>query len=110
MSDIEKVVDKFSGFLTKAQAEQLLKDGLYVQPKASSNAAARGNTSVKELLNRMKTQDNKKQDTDTDAGEQIVNVKDTVYRIFNPQPISSQGRGRTRRTIILGRGRIHHST
>jgi len=102
MSDIEEVVDKFSGFLTKAQAEQLLKDGLYVQPKASSNAAARGNTSVKELLNRIKTQDNKKADADAEAKESIVNVKDIVYRIFNPQLISSQGRERTRRTIILG--------
>ncbi len=103
MSDIEKVVDKFSGFLTKAQAEQLLKDGLYVQPKVSTvTTLAKGNMSVKELLSRISSQDNKNGDANAEAREFIVNVKDTVYRIFNPQLISSQGKERTRRTLILG--------
>ena len=95
MSDIEKVVDKFSGFLTRAQAEQLLKDGLYVQSKAS----AKGNVSVKELLSRTKSQSNSGSDTEAKS---IVNIKDTVFRIFNPQPVNSQGHEKARRTIILG--------
>ncbi len=94
MSDIEKVVDKFSGFLTRAQAEQLLKDGTYAQSK--------GNVSVKELLNRVKAQDNKKPEADAGTKESIVNVKDIVYRIFNPQPLNVQGKERARRTVILG--------
>lgn len=101
MSDIEEVVDKFSGFLTRAQAEQLLKDGLYAQSKAPANAAAKGNTSVRELLGRVKTQDSKPAGG-AGAKESIVNVKDNVYRIFNPQPVSVQGRERPRRTVILG--------
>jgi len=94
MSDIEKVVDKFSGFHTRAQAEQLLKDGMYAQTK--------GNVSVKELLNRVKSQDSKGPGADAGTKESIVNVKDIVYRIFNPQPLNVQGKERARRTVILG--------
>ncbi len=86
MPDVEKMVDRFSGFITKEQAEFILQGdaGILQQPPKRRSAA-----SAKELSG---MSDKERADTE------VMNIKDYIYRIFNQV---SNGR-ELRRTVILG--------
>jgi hypothetical protein len=103
MSDLEEVVDRFSGFLTKSQVEDLLKDGSYNQLNALNNAK-KANYNVKELLKYIgSTKPQEANALSSNAIEaQRINVRDRIYRIFNPQITNIKGTETPRRTIILG--------
>jgi len=100
MSDLERVVDKFSGFITKEQAESLLKAESDTQPKPSGETR-RPTTNVKEMLKSLpkKLPQVKLESADS---ESVVNIKDHIYRIFNPSSTNVRGRETTKRTVILG--------
>ena len=100
MSDLEKVVDKFSGFITKEQAESLLKAESDPQSKSSSEAR-KPTTDVKTLLKNIPKKPPQAK-LETPGPESIVNVKDRIYRIFNPSSTNMKGREITKRTVILG--------
>jgi hypothetical protein len=95
MSDLETVIDKFSGFITKEQADYILKGETESQPKAPGEPR-KANMTVKELLNSIAVKKS------AENPESIVNVKDCIYRIFNPQTINIKGRESKRRVVILG--------
>ncbi len=97
MSEIEKVVEKFSGFLTREQAAQLLKEGIYYETKPVPAAKGNLEMNVVELLEHLK-----EEEANPLQNEIVVNVKDQIYRIFNPQPINADGKERARRMIVLG--------
>ncbi len=101
MSDLEKVIDKFSGFITKEQAEYILK----AESDASSRPSGetrKPSSNVKELLDSITPKRQQEKPEDSNTGNPIVNVKDRIYRIFNPVSTNIKGRETTRRTIILG--------
>lgn len=100
MSDIENMVDKFSGFITKEQAEFILKSDSDSQSKHVPDQR-KSTVTITELLDDIAIR--KKSNVPEIAEEDsVVNVKDYVYRIFNPQEISIKGRNSKRRTVILG--------
>jgi ssDNA-binding replication factor A large subunit len=92
MSDIH-VVDKFSGFLTKEQAERLLKEGEEFLAKPAT--APKRHYSAKELLSPNDTEN-------TIQTDLPINVKDRIYRIFNANASMINGREAKRRKVILG--------
>ncbi|MGI0100407.1 MAG: hypothetical protein ACREBH_01650 [Candidatus Micrarchaeaceae archaeon] len=94
MSDLEKVVDKFSGFITKDQAEYILNGGSKETAKAG---VKRNSMSVCEVLD---TLSNANGNDPNAAG--MINIKDQVYRIFNPRDAKPDGNGPARRIMILG--------
>ncbi|MDE1871365.1 MAG: hypothetical protein KGI06_03950 [Candidatus Micrarchaeota archaeon] len=81
MSDLEKVVDKFSGFITREQAEYILEN--------TNHQATKTNFTIKELLSSI----------DAKRENNTVNIKDKVYRIFNP---TGNGSVAKKRIMILG--------
>lgn len=99
MSDIDKVIEKFSGFITKEQADYILKSETESQSNITDKSI-KSNMSVKELLGL--TAAKKPQKVSDDDRSSIVNVKDYIYRIFNPQSSNIKGRESTRRVVILG--------
>lgn len=99
MSDLEKVVDKFSGFITKEQAEFILKSESEADQRSTGDAR-KPNMNVKELLNSISSK--KPQEKPSENGSNLVNVKDRIYRIFNPSSSNIKGREVIQRTIILG--------
>jgi hypothetical protein len=102
MSDLERVVDKFSGFITREQAEYILK----LDDNPSSKPVfdfKKSNANVKELLSSIPAKKpQEKLSSSASEKETTVNVKDQIYRIFNPSSTNSNGRETTRRTVILG--------
>jgi hypothetical protein len=96
MPDIEATIDKFSGFITKEQAKYILAGYTEQQPTPSQR---KSNTTVKELLD---TVSNAKKNDPNYTNSVTVNVKDRIYRIFNPQNINVKGRESKRRIVILG--------
>lgn len=103
MIDADKLVDKFSGFITKEQAEQILK-GEISSSAMPQKETSRSTVNVKELLYEMKTSAdvNKKLLEMTQKSEQVVNVKDKIYRIFNSVSVPINGKDVERRSVILG--------
>lgn len=104
MTDADKLVDKFAGFITREQAERILKGESTTEPKVQKGSASKGSISVKELLNTLKTDANaaKTLREASEESNQLVNIKDHIYRIFNPTNASINGREVIKRTIILG--------
>ncbi len=101
MSDLQKVVDKFSGFITKEQAESILKSESELQLKANSESR-KSNMNVKELLNAIPQKMNQQPVEAEMPNELVFNIKDQIYRIFNPRSINIKGKETVRRTVILG--------
>ncbi|MGD0728687.1 MAG: hypothetical protein ABR981_01270 [Candidatus Micrarchaeaceae archaeon] len=101
MIDADKLVDKFSGFITKEQAEKILKSEANDAPRPVKKAPTTIN--VKELLNNIKAgmNANRMLDDAKDADE-TINIKDQIYRIFNSTTNTVNGKDITRRYIILG--------
>jgi hypothetical protein len=103
MSAIEDVIEKFSGFITKEQAEYLLKISA-ASPTGSLIGSSGSEISAKDILNylsQLKTL--RKQDDDNSLNPITVNVKDHVYRIFNPVTfLNKSSAPTTTRKIILG--------
>lgn len=98
MSDLEKVVDKFSGFITREQAEYILKaEGVQL-----SSEYRKANMNVKELLDSIPARKPDERLQNSTADQSIVNVKDQIYRIFNPRGANVKGKDTVRRTVILG--------
>ncbi len=99
MSDLEEVIDKFSGFISKEQADYILKN----TEGASAAADPRQrkvNMTVKGILDSIKSKNSGA--VQPIADESPVNVKDVIYRIFNPVNLNIRGREATKRIIILG--------
>ena len=86
MPDVEKMVDRFSGFITKEQAEFILQGeaGIVQQPPKRRSAA-----SARELSGL-----SGKERADTE----VMSIKDYIYRIFNPVSNARE----QKRIVILG--------
>jgi hypothetical protein len=97
-SDLDKVVDKFSGFITKEQAEYIMKAESDPQSRQFTESR-KSAMSVKELLSSFQSNNSQKP---LASEEYLVNVKDTIYRIFNPVSVNARGRETTKRIVILG--------
>lgn len=97
LSDLERTVDKFSGFITKEQAENILKADYSSSAKVSETR--KQTTSAKELLKSISSKEIQQKPEET---ESIVNIKDYIYRIFNPVNSNIKGKETTKRTVILG--------
>ena len=98
MSDIESVIDKFSGFITKDQAEYILNGG-----QSNMKSKHRSDMSVREVLELIAAGvDNKSiQDSDADTVN-TVSIKDQIYRIFNHNITRVGGKEIVRRIVVLG--------
>jgi|GEM_PF-1214270 hypothetical protein len=98
MSDIQVVVDKFSGFLTKEQAARLLEEGDELLAKQSN--VPKKHFNARELLGYT---DSKNTNVKNPAlAESPINLKDRIYRIFNPTVSMINGKEAKRRKVILG--------
>jgi hypothetical protein len=98
MIDAEKLVEKFSGFITKEQAEAILKNEPFFDQK---KPASRNTTlNVKKLLDLIGPANPQMKLDGKDTTS--VNVKDKVYRIFNPLEAKENGSDTKRRKMILG--------
>ncbi len=105
MSGIEEVIDGLSGMITREQAKALLDN----RATAKASAADQNPDKIPEditnavgllefvEMNRRRGMVGR---SITDAF--TVNVRDSVYRIFNPSSYSSQGVQSERRTVVLG--------
>lgn len=102
MTDADTLVDKFSGFITKEQAEKILNEG--VDPNASFVKQQRPPLSIKDLLFDIRNfgESNSRLRELTQHREQLVNVQDKVYRIFNSTAVPINGKSVERRSVILG--------
>jgi len=96
MSDLEKVVDKFSGFITKAQAEEILKTDV----THNVTDFRKINFTAKDLISFMGGKSEKQ--PKLEDKEMIVNIKDYIYRIFNPTSINVKGKELSKRVLIVG--------
>jgi hypothetical protein len=102
MSDLDKMVDKFSGFITKEQAEFILKGENGAEPKSRTDAR-KSSMSVKELIGSIPPKKPQAKMSDSlEGNESLVNIKDSVYRIFNSSTTQVNGKETIRRTVILG--------
>lgn len=99
MSDLEEVIDKFSGFISRAQADYILKNGTGTNTSIGSDQR-KPNMSVKGILD-LATSRNPPA-TQPVYGDSTINVKDVIYRIFNPTDVNIRGRESTKRVVILG--------
>jgi len=100
MSDLEKMVDKFSGFITKEQAERILNANSESNQKATSDQR-KSSMTVRELLDNMVLKE-KMEPHEILEDDNVVNIKDHIYRIFNPQSVAAKGSASKRRTVMLG--------
>jgi hypothetical protein len=93
MSSSEEIIDRFSGMITKEQAAALSDRG------GEHDGVLRN---VEDLLVLI----NKRTDKDThavaDSNPFTVNVKEKVYRIFNPVTLTQGGVQTSRRSVVLG--------
>ncbi|MGI0133747.1 MAG: hypothetical protein ACREBW_02155 [Candidatus Micrarchaeaceae archaeon] len=74
MATVEEVVDKFTGMITPGQAQELIDSGSYARHTQNKDI-----TSVQALLEFISTNRGRQP-----AQLYTVNIKDTVYRVFNP--------------------------
>ncbi len=107
--DIERIIDSYHGMISKADAERILNGaiGKAIDKGEASHGSAAGPASSKEkplsasavleFIN-MNSQHGK-----NDGGRYIVDVRDYIYRIFNPVEFQMQARKGTRRAMVLGR-------
>ncbi len=89
MAGIQEVVDKFSGFITKEQAEYIL-NGTAPQPKPRAPSTP------------MRIDELSQYASSSGTEEITVNIKDNIYRIFNPTSAKINGRESVSRKLILG--------
>ena len=102
MSDLEEVVDRFSGFLTKVTGRGPAK-GRQLQPVKCTQQRKEGELQRKGIAKYIgSTKPQEANALSSNAIEaQRINVRDRIYRIFNPQITNIKGT-ETPRTIILG--------
>ncbi len=99
MLDADKLVEKFSGFITKEQAEKILKDDNAFN---SDVFAPKKTTNVKQILDYLGKERNEKDENAVMENARAFNVRDRIYRIFNPSTVNAGGRETTRRKVVLG--------
>jgi hypothetical protein len=107
--DIERIIDSYHGMISQTDAERILNGaiGKAVDKEEASHGIASGSASSKEkplsasavleFIN-MNSQHGK-----DDGGRYIVDVRDYIYRIFNPVEFQTQARKGIRRAMVLGR-------
>lgn len=108
MVGAEELVDRFSGMITKRQAEKLSGDNEISEsekdrrPKKSFDVTNTAgvlefiNMELKSSAPRILVGEEKKE-------KYLVNIQDYIYRIFNPLSYGSGERNTNKRTAVLGR-------
>src|SRR5438445_11591591 len=91
MPDVEDIVDKFSGMITREQAAMLLEDA---KIQETDDRKINDVKSILELINVKKEM----------LGREpySINVQDYIYRIFNPAIYSQHGKQSIKRSLALG--------
>ncbi|MGC8537878.1 MAG: hypothetical protein ACP5MZ_02740 [Candidatus Micrarchaeia archaeon] len=109
--DIERIIDGYHGMISQVDAERILNGliGKASDAAEASNSSTTGSSSaskekpisasaVLEFISM-----NRQHGKDADAGRYTVDVRDYVYRIFNPVEFQTQTRKGVRRSMVLGR-------
>ena len=109
--DIERIIDSYHGMISQTDAERILNGAIGKatgpeEPSHGSSAVAAGTSKEKpisasavlEFINM-----NRQHGKDEDGGRYTVDVRDYIYRIFNPVEFQTQARKGIRRAMVLGR-------